>query len=133
MDCDDMILDDVRESCRKAMRKFRLRGFRIFYSSEKHYHAVFDRIVTWEKNCQVMAWIAIDSHNLNVKNFALMQIIKGNSSLRIGPKGDKPSPRAVDHDGKQDGQIRKFLLNRRFIKETMKRISRKRMNRRKCR
>jgi hypothetical protein len=133
MDYDNMALEKVDLLNQKAESKFRLQGSRVFYSSLRHYHTVFNRRVTWEKNCQVMAWIAVQSHSLKVKDYVLMQIIKGNSTLRIGPKGDKPSPRTIHHEGKQDGQIRKFLLNRRFIKDTMKRISRKRKSRGKCR
>jgi hypothetical protein len=65
---------------------------------------------------QVMAWVAMLSQIPNLKKYVLMQCIKEGSTLRVSPKGDKPSPRIVFHYGKQDMQIRKFLENHRFIK-----------------
>lgn len=122
IDFDNMILDHVAILCRKAMRHFRLHGFIVFQSSENSYHAVFDCEVSWEKNCRVMSWLAIESKNVKAKDYVLMQIIKRNSTLRIGMKGDKPSPKIVYREGKQDNQIHKFLLNRRFIKDSMRKM-----------
>ena len=49
-----------------------------------------------------------------------MQCIKGSSTLRVAPKGDKPSPRVAYRYGKQDKQIKEFLLCRKGIKRIMK-------------
>lgn len=98
-----------------------LLGFIVFRSSKDCYHVVFNRKASsWEENTIVMSSLAIISKNIDVMRYALMQVRKGSSTLRIGRKGEKGSPRVVYREGKQNGQIRKFLLNRRFIKESMK-------------
>jgi len=44
-----------------------------------------------------------------------MQKIKRTYSLRIGFKGKKKPPKIIYRWGNQDGQIKKFLENRKFI------------------
>lgn len=123
IDFDEMSLKQVKLLCRKTKNHFRLKGFRILRSSLKHYHAIFNRKAkSYEYNCKVMAWIAIISKNVEVKNYALMQIRKGTSTLRISHKGEKPSPRTVYYEGDQGGQIQVFLENRRIIKDIVKKI-----------
>ena len=46
----------------------------------------------------------------------------GCSTLRVSRKGDKPSPRIVYRYGKQDGEIRNFLLKRRQIWRILRRM-----------
>ena len=41
-------------------------------------------------------------------------------TLRISPKGDKPSPRIVYREGRQDNQIKSYLEHRRIIKDIVK-------------
>jgi hypothetical protein len=38
----------------RTLKRFRLRGFIILKSSEKHYHMVFDRRVSWSKNVGIV-------------------------------------------------------------------------------
>jgi len=47
---------------------------------------------------------------------------KQSISLRISPKGDKPSPRIVYRKGKQDHQIKNYLEYRNLIKKIMKKL-----------
>jgi len=44
------------------------------------------------------------------------------STLRVAPKGDKPSPRVVFRYGSQDHQIKGFLKYRRLVKRIYRRI-----------
>jgi hypothetical protein len=62
-----------------------------------------------------MAWAAIKVGKDSLKDYVLMQCIKRNSTLRIGPKGEKPTPRIVYRYGSQDDRIKAFLDNRRLI------------------
>jgi hypothetical protein len=52
-----------------------------------------------------------------------MQCIKGFSTLRISPKGDKPSPRIVGREGNQNEQINRFLEERKKLKKIVKELS----------
>ena len=92
LDFDNMKLAQVKVLCRRASRRWKLQGFRIFRSSPKHYHAVFSRkMLSWERNLQVTAWVAEMSNNEKVKDYALMQAIQRASTLRVSPKEEKPS------------------------------------------
>lgn len=122
LDFDDTPFKTVCYWALRTMKWFKLRGFVILKSSKKSYHVLFDRKVTWRKNVHVMNWVALESQNEKLKTYALMQGIKEDSTLRISPKGDKPSPRIVFRYGSQDNQIREFLEFRRFIKNIVKRL-----------
>jgi len=121
-DFDDTPFKTVRHRAERAYSWFRLDGFDIFKSSKNHYHVVFDRRVTWKTNIRVMCWVAMLSQIGKLKDYVLMQGIKESSTLRVGPKGDKPSPRIVNRFGEQDGEIQNFLKKRKEIKDTVRRM-----------
>jgi len=143
-DFDDTPFEHVKYWASRALVWFKkigidLKGFIIFESSQKEhhpvevdgkvvarltepsYHLVFDGAVSWAENLHVINWIALESQNENVQRYAMMQAIKETSTIRQGPKGDKPSPRIVYRFGSQEGMIQRFLEHRRFIKQTLKR------------
>ena len=93
-----------------------LRGFIILKSSKKHYHMVFDPRVSWSKNMGIVGWVAMCSRNSKLKDWLPMQCIKESSTLRVAPKGDKPSPRVVYRFGCQGHAVRDFLRYRQLIK-----------------
>jgi hypothetical protein len=117
LDFDDVSFKFVKYWAHRAMNWFRLRGFVILKSSKNHYHVVFDRSVTWKKNGHVMAWVCLESRNEGLKRWFLMQCIKESSTLRVSPKGAKVSPRIVFRNGKQDKEIKNFLLWRKYIRK----------------
>ena len=67
----------------------------ILESSTGCFHVVFNRKVSWRENMQVVAWTALRSHNDGLRRWQLMQCRKGSSTLRLGPKGKKPTPRII--------------------------------------
>ena len=52
-----------------------------------------------------------------------MQGIKKSSTLRVGSKGDKPSPRLVRRNGFQGGRIAVFLKMRMEIRRILNRLN----------
>lgn len=117
LDFDNTSFKFVKEWVLKATEWFKLEGFLILKSSKNHYHVVFNRTVTWEKNLHVVAWVALQSKNKGLKRWLLMQCIKENSTLRISSKKEKLSPRIVGRHGRQDQQIKKYLEWREIIKK----------------
>jgi len=117
LDYDRVPLRIVKYWSRRACNWFELEGFIILRSSKNHYHVVFNRRVIWRKNIHIMNWVAIQSKLLKLKDYALMQGIKESSTLRIGPKGDKPIPKIIYRFSSQDHEIQKFLEYRKQIKE----------------
>ena len=69
-----------------------------------------------------MNWVAVESQNPKLKDYVLMQGIKESSTLRVSDKGDKPSPRLVFRSGKQDKQIRNYMITRITIKKIIKKL-----------
>jgi hypothetical protein len=116
IDFDDTCFKAVKYWANRILKWFRLSGFIILRSSKDHYHVVFDRAVTWEKNLHIVAWIALESKNPKVQNYLVMQCIKESSTLRISRKGEKPSPRIVFRYGTQTREINNFLVMRKFVK-----------------
>jgi hypothetical protein len=52
--------------------------------------------------------------------YALMQVIKESSTLRIGQKGSKPRPKVIYRWGKQKGQVDAFLRKQRQFNKIVK-------------
>lgn len=122
LDFDNVPFKAVKHWASRIMKKFKLGGSIILKSSERHYHVVFDRTVSWAENMGTVAWVCLQSKNKGLLNWFLLQCIKGSSTLRVSSKGGKPSPRVVSRDGKQNNEIRNFLLHRRRIKRILREI-----------
>jgi len=120
LDLDDMSFRSVKYWSLRTMNWFQLGGFIILKSSDRCYHVVFNRKVSWTQNMSVVAWVSLLSHNKDLHRWLEMQCIKQASTLRIGPKRQKPSPRIVYKYGEQNGQIEGVLKYRRMIKRIMK-------------
>jgi hypothetical protein len=111
----------ILESSAKIFRAKRKTSGKTFYTFRKRsYHAVFNRKVSWVENTQIMSWVAMESHNIKLKDYVLMQILKGSSTLRLSNKGRKPFPKAVFQYGNQDKQIAEFLDTKRFVEDFLK-------------
>jgi hypothetical protein len=115
VDYDNASIVEVKYWAKRACDWHNLEGYVILKSSKRHFHLVFDRKVDWSFNMKVLCWIALESGNLNLQKYVLMQGIKQTSTLRVSGKGNKKSPKIVYRYGSQDRQIKKFLDNRNFI------------------
>jgi hypothetical protein len=116
LDFDDAELEQVQYWVMRAMKWFKLGGYLILESSPGHYHVVFNRRVDWAENMRIVAWVALHSGNEGLRRWHMMQCIKMKSTLRIGPKLEKPSPRIVKRKGKQKDRISEFLRNCKEVK-----------------
>lgn len=116
LDFDDTPLRTVKYWAFKIMKRFSLKGFVILKSSDKNYHVVFDRKVSWKENVKIMAWASLLINNGMLQKWFVMQCIKEGSTLRMSPKGEKNSPRIVFRYGEQNDQIPIFLKYRKLVK-----------------
>jgi hypothetical protein len=111
----------ILESSTKTLRAKHVKSGKTFYRfKKKSYHAVFNRRVSWVENTQIMAWVSMESHNVKLKDYVLMQILKGSSTLRLSNKGKKPFPKPVFQFGNRDKQIAEFLDTKRFVEDFLK-------------
>lgn len=122
LDFDNTSFRIVRYWALRTMKWFKLTGFIILRSSEKSYHVLFNRKVSWVENITIMAWTCLVLKHSKLTGWFILQCIKKGSTLRISPKNQKPSPRIVYRYGKQDRQIEDFLLFRRQIKDIIKKM-----------
>jgi len=109
LDLDYMSFNRVKYWARRALRFFKLEGYIILESSENSYHVVFNRKVSWSENLSIIGRIVLMTHQSPLQRWHLMQCVKQSMTLRVSPKGEKPSPRIIYREGKQDGQIKDFL------------------------
>jgi len=119
LDFDYASLDTVKYWARMMVRRFKLGGFLILESSENCFHVVFNRRVSWSENLSIVGWVVLMTHHRSLQMWHLMQCIKQSMTLRVSPKGDKPSPRIVYREGSQDGQIRSFLCYKNMMEGMM--------------
>jgi len=117
LDLDDTDYKTVQYWAERAMNWFNLGGYIILKSSSGCYHILFNRSVDWSENMRVVAWVAYLSGNEGLQRWHRMQCIKMKSTLRVGPKNDKSSPRIVKRVGDQEGQIREFIEIRNEVKK----------------
>lgn len=109
LDLDYMSFNRVKYWARRALRFFKLEGYIILESSENSYHVVFNRKVSWSENLSIIGRIVLMTHQSPLQRWHLMQCVKQSMTLRVSPKGEKPFPRIIYREGKQDGQIKDFL------------------------
>lgn len=124
LDFDNTSFKDVRYWAHETMKRFKLGGFLILKSSENNYHIVFNRRVDWSENMSIVASATLACGNPRMTKWFLLQCRKREPTLRVGPKGNKPSPRIVYRYGRQDVQIQGFLEHRRMFKrDVLKRLA----------
>ena len=117
LDFDDITFKNVKYWAIRAINWFKLQGCLILKSSENCYHVIFDRKVSWKHNMHIVAWVCLQSKNQGLLKWFIMQCIKESSTVRLSPKGDKPTPRIVYHHGKQTGEIQNYLQYRSLVKK----------------
>jgi hypothetical protein len=116
LDLDNLGLEEVRYWAHKISEEFKLNGFLILESSQRHHHVVFDRSVSPLDVIGIVAHACLDTKNVALIRWFILQCRKEEFTLRISPKGDKPRPRIAYRYGKQNREIRRYLQYRRLIR-----------------
>jgi len=111
----------IEQSSTKTHKAKSIEGDKTVYRYRtKGFHIIWNRKVTPLECKSIQSWVYMHiKRNWNtieeLDNWLHMQDIKQTDSLRIGFKGKKKPPKIVYRWGNQDGQIAKFLENRKFI------------------
>lgn len=122
LDVDNVTFTGVKKLSIRVIERFNLEGFIILKSSEKNYHVVFNRTVSWTENMGSVAWAYLESKNIGLLRWFLLQCIKGSSTLRVSPKGGKPSPRVVYRYGNLNTEVQSYLRHRKHIKDILRKM-----------
>jgi hypothetical protein len=109
LDMDSMKLSEVMKWAKLACSVYDLTGFMILESSKDSYHVLFDDTVAWSRNVSIMAGLALITKHTPYVTWALLQCRKGCSTLRISPKGEKPTPKIVYKWGNQSDEIPNYF------------------------
>lgn len=124
LDLDNLPFQTVKHWAIWVIEQFDLEGALILKTSRNHYHAIFNRTVSWTENVRIMAFTCLASKIQSLNKWFLLQCIKRESTLRVSPKHSKPSPRIVYRQGNQNVEIRNYLRGRRYIKRCWEQIAR---------
>lgn len=110
LDLDNTHLPEAKKIAQILLSQFKLEGFLILRSSQKSYHVIFNKPLTWRVALQVIfSAEPCRKRYHNRLSWAEMQAKKGAATLRIGPKCRKKSPYSVFKVGKQDKEIKDYL------------------------
>jgi hypothetical protein len=142
MDWDERSITDVKRFSFMLNNRYKISGFIILQSSTKtrkvwdedhtrvvykykigSFHTIFDKKVSWNKLIGILAWLCLYVKDEKLSKWFKMQLIKGTFTLRVGFKKRKKPPRIVYRFGNQDGQIARFLANRKFILDFLEETS----------
>lgn len=103
LDLDNMTFKKAKWIAEKLMKDYKLQGFLLVQSSEKSYHVVFNRYLSWRKITAVL----FDRYEC--VRYAVQQIQNGHLTLRISGKNGKNKPKIMMKVGKTDKLIEDYL------------------------
>ena len=103
LDLDNMTFRKAKWIAETILKKYRLQGFLLVKSSEKSYHVVFNRYLSWKKITEVL----FSMHEC--VRYAVQQMQNGHLTLRISPKNGRNKPKILMEVGKQDKLIKEYL------------------------
>jgi hypothetical protein len=110
LDLDNMTFRKAKWIAEKLLKDYKLQGFLLVKSSERSYHVVFNRYLSWKKITEILF------SRYECVRYAVQQVQNGHLTLRISPKNGKNKPRILLETGKTDKLIKiiwKFLRNSR--------------------
>ena len=103
LDLDNMTFRKAKWIAEKLLKEYRLQGFLLVKSSEKSYHVVFNRYLSWKKITEV------PFSRYECVRYAVQQVQNGHLTLRISPKNGRNKPKILVTTGKTDKLIKDYL------------------------
>jgi len=103
LDLDNMTEKKTVRLCGSLCSRHKLEGFIILKSSNNHYHAVFNRYLSWKKALMIASSI------FKCVEWVIWQVRKGEFTLRISTKHGINKPQIVFEYGRKDKLIRDYL------------------------
>ena len=103
LDLDNMTFKKAEWLARTLLSRYDLEGFLLVRSSEKSYHVVFNRYLSWKKITTVLFSL------YEAVRYAVFQMKEGCLTLRISKKNGKDKPKILMTVGKTDKLIKDYL------------------------
>ena len=103
LDLDNMTFRKATWIAETLLKEYRLQGYLLVQSSERSYHVVFNRYLSWKKITEVL----FSMHEC--VRYAVQQMQNGHLTLRISPKNGRNKPKILMEVGKQDKLVKDYL------------------------
>jgi len=103
LDLDNMKFKKAKWLAQKLCRQYKLEGYLLIKSSEKNYHVVFNRYLTWKTITKIIF------SQYEALRWAVFQMPHGYLTLRISRKNGKNKPKILLKIGKTDKLIKDYL------------------------
>ena len=103
LDLDNMKFRKALWIAETLMERHRLEGFLLIKSSEKNYHVVFNRYLSWKTITKILFSL------YECIRYAVFQMKEGQLTLRISKKNNRDKPKILLKIGKTDKLIKDYL------------------------
>jgi len=103
LDLDNMRFKKALWLAETLMKKHKLEGFLLIKSSDKNYHAVFNRCLSWKTTTKILF------SQYECLRWAVFQMKEGQLTLRISKKNNENKPKILLKVGKTDKLIKNYL------------------------
>jgi len=103
IDLDNMTYKKAKYIADTLLKKHKLEGFLLIKSSEKSYHVIFNKYLSWRKITKILF------SSYEAIRYAVFQMKEGFLTLRISRKNGKNKPKIVCKKGKTDKLIKDYL------------------------
>jgi len=103
LDLDNMKFRKALWIAETLMKQHRLEGFLLIKSSDKNYHVVFNRYLSWKTITKILFSV------YKCIRYAVFQMKEGQLTLRISKKNGKDKPKILRQVGRTDKLIRDYL------------------------
>jgi hypothetical protein len=103
LDLDNMTFSKAKWIAKTVLDNYKLQGYLLVRSSERSYHVVFNRYLSWKKITKVLFCMH------ECVRYAVQQMRNGHLTLRISPKNGKNKPKILIEKGKTDKLIKEYL------------------------
>lgn len=117
LDLDNISRKGVENLAEAYLKRYKLEGYLLIQSSEKNYHLVFNRYLTWKKI------LGIVFKTTKAISWGIWQAKKEELTLRVSPKNGKKQPKIIKTVGKQDKLIADYLYFYKKIPTLLKELS----------
>lgn len=103
LDLDNMKFKKAKWLTRTLCRQYKLEGYLLIKSSEKNYHVVFNRYLSWRTITKIIF------SQYEALRWAVFQMQSGYLTLRVSKKNGENKPKIVLKVGKEDKLVKDYL------------------------
>ena len=103
LDLDNMTFKKAKWIAETLLKTYKLQGYLLVKSSQKSYHVVFNRYLSWKKTTEILF------SRYECVRYAVQQVQNGHLTLRISPKNGRNKPKILVTTGKTDKLIKDYL------------------------